>query len=163
MDVIRRLACEKSSANAVWHLNSTHKSVKHKFIASSAADGCVHCIMWLKCSSNNKEVTACELFKEAINKFVVPLQAWGNNESGDRLIAKCIVISRITNHKGHISGRSAHNTRIECFWGKFNVNVMIHFRDEFQKLETLGFLDANDSAGTWALRFVCITFIKKKL
>ena len=90
--------------------------------------------MWLKCSNNNKGIDAHESFKECINKFVTPLQVRCNKGLENRLITKYIAMLRSTHFKGHIGGRSRHNTRIECFWREHNVNVMIHFR---KVLETL--------------------------
>ena len=55
---------------------------------------------------------------------------------------------RSARHKGCSGNRLIHSTRIECFWRDR--------RDEFQNIETLGFLDTDGSAGMQVLHFfVC--------
>ena len=49
--------------------------MNHELIVSGAADGSSRCAMWLKFSSNNKEVTTHTLLKEAITNNVALLQA----------------------------------------------------------------------------------------
>ena len=126
------------STKSVWHLDSTHRWVECKCIASGDVDVHSRCIMWFKCSGNNKWITTYELFKEAISKFITPLQVRGDKGSENRLIANHML--RITYYKGHIGGRSTHNTRIERFGREHNVNAMIRFRDEFQKKVCLSML-----------------------
>ena len=47
--------------------------------------------------------------------------------------------------KGYAGGRSTHNAIIERFWIDHNANDMVHFRDEFEILENLRFLEADNS------------------
>ena len=89
--------------------------------------------------------TAYNLLKEAMNEFVTPLQLRSNKGCEHRLIAKHIVMLRTTQRKVCIGGRSTHSTRIESFWRDHNVNIIINFRKEFEKLESLGCLDTEDN------------------
>ena len=54
------------------------------------------------------------------------------------MITKSMVALHTTQHKECASGRLAHITRVERFWRENRVNTMKFFKDEFQKLETLG-------------------------
>ena len=126
MNVIRRRVCKNRSAKAVWHLDSTHKLVEHKCAVSGSVDGFSHCIMWLKCSNNNRGNTSFDLFKEASNKCVTSLQFRGDKGSKNMLIAKHILMVHNTKHGGCVGSIFAHNTRIERFWREHNVNVVIH-------------------------------------
>ena len=87
-------------------------------------------------------------FKESINKLVAPLQARDDKVSENRLIAKHMEILRSTHHKGQIGYRSKHDTRIGRFWRNCDVSIMIHFRNEFQNLHALGFLETDDNKDT---------------
>ena len=68
-----------------------------------------------------------------------------------------------TQHKGYIGRRSTHNIRIESFWREDDMIVMIHFKDEFQKLETLGFLDTDSSTEMWATQCVHVSVINARI
>ena len=96
MEVIRRRTHINRSSNAVWHLYSTRKLIKCKFVASCSVDGHSSRIMWLKCSSNNRVNTNYDLFKEAINEKIAPLQVRGDKVAENRLIVKHTVISHNT-------------------------------------------------------------------
>ena len=74
-----------------------------------------------------------------------------------------MVIIRITQYKGRIRGRSTENSRIERFWRGHNVSVMAHFNNKFEKLETLGFLDANSNTDTWVMHCVRMTIINQSI
>ena len=41
------------------------------------------------------------------------------------------------------------------------MSVMVHLKDEFEKIDTLGFLEVDNNADTWALHCKCVTAIKK--
>ena len=162
MDVIRRRMLRNRSANAVWNLDSTHKLVTHNFSVSGAVDGFIRCIIWLKCSNNNRGNISHDLFKESINKNFTPLQVIGDNGSENTLIAKHMLMVRNTQCRGCIGGRSTHKTRIECFWREFNVNVMINFNIVFERLESLGHQDTDNSTDLWSSHYVFLDAINQK-
>ena len=116
------------------------------FFASGAVDGFSRCAMWLKCSNNDRGNTACDFFKEAINKCISPLQVRGDKGSKNRIIAKYMVMVRNGLCRGHIGGRSTNINRIERFWRECNVNVMIHFKNKFERLECLRHIDPDDNS-----------------
>ena len=64
-------------------------------------------------------------FKEAISKYVTPLQVRGNDGSKNRLISKHVVVVRNTQFQGCIGGRSTHKKRQNVFGG--NEILMICF------------------------------------
>ena len=67
-----------------------------------------------------------------------------------------MVIVHNTQCRGNVGGRSTQNTRIDRFWREHNVNVMIHFRDKFRRLEALGHLESDDNTDLWSL---CCVFM----
>ena len=73
MDQIRHRVHSSRSTNTFWHIDSTRNLAKHKIIAIGGA--CVHapCVMWLKCSSNNKGKNTYRFLKEEINNQIAPL------------------------------------------------------------------------------------------
>ena len=78
--------------NAVWHLDSTCKLVKYKFVSSVAIYRHSRHIMWLKYSNNNRGITSYNLFIESINEHIAPLQVRADKGSENRLIVKHMVI-----------------------------------------------------------------------
>ena len=106
-------------------------------------------------------MTACRLFKETITNHTAPLQVRGDKGSENVIIAKRVVMLRNTQHKCYLGGRSTHNTRIKRFWREHNTNFMVHFRDEFKRLDNLGVLDTDDNTGMWAFHWVRVTVISQ--
>ena len=60
------------------------------------------------------------------------------------LITKNIVLVCNVHQRGFVVGRSTYNTRIEYFWREHNVDVIIHFRDMIERLESLGHMHTDD-------------------
>ena len=56
-----------------------------------------------------------------------------------------------------------HNDRMDLFWREHNTNVMIHFKDEFKKLENLGTLDTYDNTSTCAMHCAYAPVIDKRI
>ena len=162
MDAIRRRTWKSRSVNTVCHLDFTRKLVKHKFVVSSAVDGFSRCVMWIKCYNNNRGNTAHDLHKGAVNKNITPLQVRGGKGLENRLIAKYVVIVCNVWHRGCIGGKSTQKTRIDRFWRKHNDNVMIRFRDMFERLESLGCLDTDSITDLWSLHYACVGVINQK-
>ena len=101
--------CKNRSANAVWHFDSIHNLVKHKFAVSGAVDEFSHFIMWLKCSNNNRGNTSYNFLKNVIGENETPLQVRGDKESEDIIISKHMVLVRNKQCRGCIGDRSTHN------------------------------------------------------
>ena len=68
-----------------------------------------------------------------------------------------------TQHRGYIGSRSTYNTRIQRFWREHNVNVMIHFRDKYPRLEALLNLDSDDKTGLCLLHYAFMDIINQEI
>ena len=55
-------------------------------------------------------------FLGTIDKCQCPLQVRGDKGIEHGLVAKCVLILRVTEINGHSRGKSTHNTRVEQFW-----------------------------------------------
>ena len=106
------------SANAACYIGYTRKLVECKFVASGAINGHSRHIMWLKWSNNNLGNNDYYLLKEDINEFIIPLQVRGDKGSGNRFIAKKMVMVSKTQCRGYIVSRLEQSTRIEHFFGE---------------------------------------------
>ena len=49
------------------------------------------------------------------------------------------------------------------FLREHNVSVMIRFKNVFEKLESLGHPDAHENTDLWALHYIHVPFIKKRI
>ena len=64
--------------------------------------------------------------------------------------------------RGHIGDRSTHNTRIELFLRECNVNEMIHFKNKFERLESLGQINPDGNTDLWSLHYDFMDGINQK-
>ena len=125
-------------------------------VASGADDGHGRYLTWLKWSSNDRGNTSCYFIEESISKCIAPLQVRDDKGSNNRLIAKHVVMVRNGICRRCIGGRSTNNTQIERFWRECNVNVMIHFRNKFERLESLGHIDPDHSTDLWSMHYILL-------
>ena len=79
------------------------------------------------------------------------------------MITKQIIAIRGDKMWGFIGGKSAHNTRIERFWRRYNTNVITNFYNKCTLLENLGYLNRNNNNDLWVLHIVYLSAINKKL
>ena len=101
------------SPNSMWHLDSTHKLTRCKFIASGMADGHSRLIIWAHWLDNNRALITHQNFVKVTDDFSFPLQVWGNKGTEIRLIAKQMIILRYHRINSYIGGKLVHNVRIE--------------------------------------------------
>ena len=102
------------------------------------------------------------LKEEAIN-YVAPLQVLGDKRSENIVVAKNITLLRSAQCKDCAGGRSTYNTTIERFLRDHITNIIVHFTDEFEKLEHLGVLDADNSTDMKAFHCVRILVSNRKI
>ena len=62
----------------MWQLDSTHKLIKCKFVASGMVDGHIRMILWLQESDDNRAQTTGDMFREVTEHNVKPLQVRGD-------------------------------------------------------------------------------------
>ena len=56
-----------------------------------------------------------------------------------------MVMVRSAQFRVHIGGTLTHNSRIDRFWREHNANDINHFKNAFERLESSGHLDSDDS------------------
>ena len=109
------------------YIDSMHKLIHWCFIISRCLDGFSRVIILLKSLDNNKGVTTCKYFQNAIEVYQYPPQVYGNKGTENWVIAKHIIAIRGDEIHCFIGGKSAYDTRIEQFSHEYNINKMITF------------------------------------
>ena len=70
--LIKRRKYNVPGPNSLWHIDGHHSLVSWGFVIHGGIDGFSRSIVFLKCATNNRKETVCELFEEAISIFGVP-------------------------------------------------------------------------------------------
>ena len=56
----------------MWHIDGHHKLIKWRFVIHAGVDGFSRTIVYIKCATNNRAVTAFSSFLEVVPVFGVP-------------------------------------------------------------------------------------------
>ena len=70
--LINRRKYNVPGPNSLWHIDGHHSLVSSEFAIHGGMDGFSRSIVYLKCTTNNRKETVCELFEGAISIFGVP-------------------------------------------------------------------------------------------
>lgn len=151
--------------NALWHLDGYHKLIRWKFVIHGAIDGFSRLITFLQVSPNNLASTVLKAFKSAVDEFGLPSRIRIDRGGENVLVAQHILGHplRIDQPRTVIIGRSVHNQRIERFWRDLYTGCISFYYFLFYFLEDVGVLNVEDEYDLYALHFVCLPHIQKKL
>lgn len=159
---IKRRRYSVPSPNYIWHIDGTHKLIRWKFVCHAGIDGFSRTIVYCQCNDNNRSATVLNKFREAVNKYGVPLHV--RSDFGGENVG---VWQEISNHhkndKAVILGSSVHNQRIERLNRDINLQVINNFSNIFSDLESQNLLDPLNETDLFCLHFVYLKIINNAL
>ena len=160
--IIRRVY-NALGANHLWHIDSNHKLIGHRFVIHGCVDGFSRTVIYLKCANNNLAATALEYFVEGVANFGLPMRVRGDRGVENVDIARYMIRNRGLNEGRFIVGRSVHNTRIERLWADVNRVVLAYYAEVFRFMENSNLLDSTNELHLFALSFVYLPRINRSL
>ena len=72
LNIVNRRHYSVPGLRSLWHLDGNHKLIRWGFVIHGCVDGFSRCLMFFKCSTNNKAVTVLKLFQIAVQDFGLP-------------------------------------------------------------------------------------------
>ncbi len=160
--IIRRVY-NVSGANHLWHIDSNHKLIGHRFVIHGCVDGFSRTVIYLKCANNNLAATALGYFLEGTAQFGLPMRVRGDRGVENVDIARYMIHNRGLNEGRFIVGRSVHNTRIERLWADVNRVVISYYAELFRFMENNNLLDSTNELHLFALSCVYLSRINRSL
>ena len=150
------------SPNYVWHSDGTHKLVRWRFVVHVAVDGYSRLIAYCHCSDINKAKTVVDLFKNAEERYGLPLRVRTDFGVENVRVWEYMYEKR-QNSNAVIVGSSVHNQRVERLHRDVNTQVVNYFYNEFTKLEDEGLLDPLNDTHLFCLHIVYLPIINQRL
>ena len=117
-------------------------------------DGYSRCIVYLRCSTNNRASTVCSLFSEACQIWGMPSRVRGDHGGENVLVADMMTEHHGLNRASFITGPSVRNQRIERLWRDVHRLIVNHFSNLFHYLEANGSLDPLNEHHIFALYYI---------
>ena len=117
--------------------------------------------MFIRALDNNRADTLCNVFSEAVAEFGIPLRL-----RTDMGMENCKIAGFMQRERGigsMITGNSVHNQRIERMWRDVYDGVLAFYAELFSFLEDKGKLDIMNPLHIYALHYVYMPKINKKL
>ena len=126
-------------------------------------DGFSRCVVYLKCSANNRADTVLRLFVEATHTFGAPSRVRCDQGIENVDVARWMLEVRGINRGSVISGSSVHNQRIERLWRDVHRLVVRPFKNIFQYLEDENLLDPLNDVHLYCLHLIFLPRINQAL
>ncbi|XP_067653272.1 uncharacterized protein [Haliotis asinina] len=151
------------SPNSLWHMDAHMKLNRWSLITHGFVDGFSRYITALECTDNNKADDVLRMFVQASDKYGLPSRVRSDHGMENIKVAYAMNLIRGHQRASHITGRSVHNQRIERLWRDVHKEVTETFYKEFYAFEDDGILDVMNSQHIYALHFVYVPEINRRL
>jgi len=156
---LHRRVYEVPAPNYIWHIDTNHKLVRWKFVIAGGVDGFSRFVVYLKCIDNNRAITLCGCFLEAVQKYGKPLNVRSDQGMENLEIAEYM----LANGRNMVTGKSTHNQRVERMWKDIYEGVLCSYYVVFYYMEDEGLLDPLNDCHIFSLHFVFMPNINQKL
>ena len=136
-----------------------------RFVIHGGIDGFSRMIVFMECSTNNRASTVCTLFRNAVHTFGLPSRV-RSDKCGENADVAWLMLSyplRGPGRGSHIAGWSVHNQRIERLWRDVYTGCTYVFYQLFYHMEESGILDSANEIHIFALHFVYLPRINRRL
>ena len=134
-------------------------------VVHGGIDGYSRLIVYLRCSNNNRADTVFRCFREAIQSYGLPSRV-RSDRGGENIDVANFMLShpeRGPERSSFITGRSVHNSRIECLWRDVFQGCTILYYNIFFDLEDIHELDINNELHIFCLHYVYLPRINASL
>jgi len=162
LTTIKRRKYSVPSPNFLWHIDGTHKLVKWKMVVHMGVDGYSRLIVYGRCSPNNKAATVLNLFKQAEERYGLPLKV-RSDHGGENVSVWQYMYEKRLNADAVIVGSSVHNQRIERLNRDVNTQVINYYFNLFSVLEQRGIIDPENATDIFTIHATFLPIINKKL
>jgi hypothetical protein len=110
---LQRRQYHVSGPHALWHIDGNHKLIKYGLVIHGGICGFSSAVVFMKCSDNNRAVTAFQAFHEGVATYGIPSRIRIDKGTENVEIARYMLQHRGLNRGSVIAGKSTHNQRIE--------------------------------------------------
>ncbi|XP_052394883.1 uncharacterized protein LOC127942919 [Carassius gibelio] len=149
--------------NSLWHLDGNHKLIRWRIVIHGGIDGYSRLIVFLRASNNNRSSTVMSYFLNAVARYGVPSRVRTDHGGENQDVCVMMNIFRGSERGSAIRGRSVHNQRIERLWGDMWRGLTNVYYNLFHFLEAESILDIDNEMHIWALHFVYVPRINRRL
>ena len=127
----------------LWHVDTNHKLIRWNFVIVGGIDGFSRLPVMLECTDNNSTATILRCFFNliAVHEFGIPSRVRSDKGLENVCIADFMIENRGGNRGSMITGKSAHNQRIERLWRDVYEAVLGFYYDLFYFMEDNQILD----------------------
>ena len=161
--VIHRRKYFVPAPNSLWHIDSTHKLIRWKFIVHVCIDGKTRLLIYCHCANNNKAETVLSLFEDGVIKWGLPSRVRSDYGMENYLVASYMIENRGAGRGSIITGSSVHNCRVERTHRDVYSGVLVFYAKLFENMERRGILDPLDDTHLFCLHFVFLPRINSSL
>jgi len=150
-------------SNSLWHIDGHHSLIRWRMVVHGGIDGYSRMIVYLKCATNNRSLTAYRLFKKATEQYGFPSRVQSDKGGENILVCQYMITVKGTDRGSHIAGSSVHNQRIERLWRDVYRCVCSTYHELFYSMEASGILDPTSELDLFVLHCVYLPRINKAL
>ena len=100
----------------LWHVDGYHKLILWGIIIHGGINGYSRLVTYLVVATNNQAETAFRAFQTGNEDYGVPSRVCTDKGGENVQIGEFMITQRGSNRGSIITGRSAHNQRIERLW-----------------------------------------------
>jgi hypothetical protein len=127
-------------------------------------DGFSRHIKYLVCCDNNKSITVLNLFRDCVQRDVVPQRIYTDQGGENIQVAHYMIATRGPGHNGDtiMVGKSVHNQRIERLWRDIN-HITYMYKMYFHILDNQHNIDLDDPANRYIINRLFLPLINEEL
>ena len=151
--------------NSLWHVDGYHKLIRWRIVIHGGIDGFSRLIVYLHAETNNRSETVLQSFMQAVASYGLPSRVRSDHGGENVGISRYMLTNplRGPGRGSMITGKSTHNQCIERLWRDLFVGCIATFYNLFYDLEQDNLLDPNDPLDLFALHYVYLPNINKRL